>query len=51
MPQELLTNPDRDLGDIRDAELALGDSAITEIDGDIIRGEDGEKLDMSGDLI
>ena len=51
LSRELLTNPDRDLGDIRDAEMALGDSAITEIDGDIIRGEDGEKLDMSGDQV
>lgn len=49
LSRELLTNPERDLGDIRDAEKALGDSAITEIDGDIIRGEDGEKLDMSRD--
>ena len=49
LSRELLTNPDRDLGDIRDAEMALRDSAITEIDGDIIRGADGEKLDMSGD--
>ena len=49
LAREYLTNPDRDLGDIEDAKIALGDSEITEIDGDTIRGAEGEVLDMSGD--
>ena len=39
LSRDLLQNPDRHLGAIQDAEM----------DGDIVRGEDGEKLDMSGD--
>jgi hypothetical protein len=47
LAQDFLTQPDRRLTDMQDARAALGGSAIADIDGNVIRGVDGEKLDLS----
>lgn len=47
LAQDFLAQPDRRLADMQDARAALGGSAIIAIDGNVIRGTDGEKLNLS----
>lgn len=49
LAREAISNPERNLWDVEDAQIALGDSAITSIDGDIITGAGGERIDLSSE--
>lgn len=47
LAKDALVHPERGQESLRVAQVALGDSTVTEIEGDMIRGAGGECLDLS----
>lgn len=47
LAKDALSHPERVPSSLRVTQIALGDSAVTDIDGDIIHGAGGERLDLS----
>jgi len=51
LAQDFLIRPDHRLADVQDARAAFDGSAIAAIDGNVIRGTRGEKLDLSANTM